>query len=407
MSFKEINISNPGTSVKFGGNDLDLVNKLLNGVTTGIPAVIIKSVNDFGFADAVLWLYNQAANRKTTLRGQANTPTTDVDLILPPITGNDVLPALNLAQSWLQKQQFNAGVIHQEMTEPASPAATQHITYVDATTKHLMRKNSAGQKTDYDAFVGGGAPNSSTYVTMTTDVSLPNERTLAVGDGLTLTDGGAGNPVTIVSDAIDRGRKRVQFVDDFFGTTSGDVNFLKAVSGTGADVTNLAVSELGVYGVWQLTTGTTTTGKSAIIAGNADSFSLGQGIATFEAYVKIPTLSTVGEEFIVRIGFMDSTTGGSTNGVYMIYDRLTSLNWKLNTTAVSTSTTTASTTAVGTGWVRLKIVVNAAGNSVSFFVNGTQVSGSPITTNIPVGAGKECNHCSFTYQISRNYSKAV
>lgn len=391
MSFKEINISNPGTSVKFGGNDLDLVNKLLNGVTTGIPAVIIKSVNDFGFADAVLWFYNQAATRKITLRGPTNTPATDLDLTLPPITANDILATLGLSNIFSVKQQFNAGVLHQEMAEPATPSATQHITYIDSTTKHFIRKNSAGQKIDYDLAVGGSAPNTASYITIATDPALTQERTLGIGDGLSMTDGGAGNPVTLAQDMIDLGRKRVLLVDDFFGTTSGDVNFMKVVSGTGADVTNMAVAELGVFGVWQLTTGTTTTGKAAIIAGNADSFSLGQGVATWEAYVKIPNLSTISEEFIIRIGFMDSTTGGSTNGVYMIYDRLTSLNWKLNTiTAGGSSTVNTSTTAVGTGWVRLKIVVNAAGTSVSFYVNGTQVSGSPITTNIPVGAGKEC-----------------
>lgn len=390
-SFKETNIGNPGTTIKFGSNDLDLHSKLLNGGTTGIPPVIIKSVNDFGFADAVLWLYNQAATKKTMIRGQSNTPATDVDLSLPPITGNDVLPALNLAQTWLQKQQFNAGVVHQETSEPATPATIQHIIYVDSVTKHLTRKNSAGQKIDYDLAVGGSAPNNSSYITMAVDPSLTQERTLGVGDGISMTDGGAGNPVTLAQDTVDLGRRRVQFVDDFFGTTSGDVNFMKAVSGTGADVTNMAVAELGVFGVWQLTTGTTATGRAAIIAGNADSFSLGQGQATFEVYLKFPTLSTVAEEFILRIGFMDSTTGGSTNGVYMIYDRLTSLNWKLNTiTAGGSSTVNTSATPVGTGWTRLKIVVNAAGTSVSFFVNGTQVSGSPITTNIPVGAGKEC-----------------
>ena len=45
---------------------------------------------------------------------------------------------------------------------------------------------------------GGGAPTSATYVTLTTNSSLTNERTLAVTAGhLSITDGGAGNAVTL------------------------------------------------------------------------------------------------------------------------------------------------------------------------------------------------------------------
>ena len=37
-------------------------------------------------------------------------------------------------------------------------------------------------------------------------------------------------------------------------------------------------------------------------------------------------------------------------------------------------------------WYKLRIVCNAAGDSVSFFINGTETSNSPITgANIPVG----------------------
>lgn len=45
---------------------------------------------------------------------------------------------------------------------------------------------------------GGGAPTTATYVTLTTDAGLSNERTLAVSaNGLTLVDGGAGAAVTL------------------------------------------------------------------------------------------------------------------------------------------------------------------------------------------------------------------
>lgn len=44
---------------------------------------------------------------------------------------------------------------------------------------------------------GGGAPADATYVTLTTNGTLTNERTLAVGTGLDLVDGGAGSTITI------------------------------------------------------------------------------------------------------------------------------------------------------------------------------------------------------------------
>lgn len=44
---------------------------------------------------------------------------------------------------------------------------------------------------------GGGAPVNATYVTISNDATLTNERALAVGSNLTLTDGGANSSVTL------------------------------------------------------------------------------------------------------------------------------------------------------------------------------------------------------------------
>jgi hypothetical protein len=44
---------------------------------------------------------------------------------------------------------------------------------------------------------GGGAPTDATYVTLTTNGTLTNERTLAVSSALSLADGGAGSAVTL------------------------------------------------------------------------------------------------------------------------------------------------------------------------------------------------------------------
>jgi hypothetical protein len=44
---------------------------------------------------------------------------------------------------------------------------------------------------------GGGAPTNAQYVTLATDGTLTAERVLTAGTGISITDGGAGNPVTV------------------------------------------------------------------------------------------------------------------------------------------------------------------------------------------------------------------
>ena len=237
-----------------------------------------------------------------------------------------------------------------------------------------------------------GAPSTATYVTLTTDATLSQERTLTAGDGLSLTDGGTGNAVTLAKDTIDTGRKRVQFIDDFFGDSGstgslgGGTNFQVSVSGTGAIINNNSIAETGVFGLWEPTTGTTSTGRAGIFSGATGSLALGQGVATLEGKFKITTLSTSGERYQLRWGFYDSTSNAPVDAVSFLYDESTSASWRIQTMSNSVATTTTTATTVDiTAFHRFKIVVNALGTSVSFFIDGTEVSGSPITTNIPTG----------------------
>jgi hypothetical protein len=49
---------------------------------------------------------------------------------------------------------------------------------------------------------GGGAPTTSQYVTLATDATLTSERVLTAGTGITVTDAGAGSTVTIAAPAV-------------------------------------------------------------------------------------------------------------------------------------------------------------------------------------------------------------
>jgi len=232
-----------------------------------------------------------------------------------------------------------------------------------------------------------GAPTTSQYVTLATDAGLSAERVLTAGDGMSQTDAGANGAVTYAQDYIDLARKRICFIEDCFNDPSAGTSaiFDTVVSGTGAAVTTTANTETGKFGLWSLSTGTTTTGAAAIVAGNLESFAIGQGQITIEFLIKFPLLSTSGEEYTLRCGLIDANSGTNTDAVTMYYNRFTSGDfWGAATTNNTTSTTSASNTAVvASTWYRCKIVINAAGTSASYFVNGTELNVSPIATNLP------------------------
>jgi hypothetical protein len=118
-------------------------------------------------------------------------------------------------------------------------------------------------------------------------------------------------------------------------------------------------------------------------------FQLGGGAVTIKGSFNFPTLATAGEDYSFRFGLMDSVSGARpVDGVFIEYDRSTSVNWACVAINNNTTTATASSTAVGTGWSRLEVRVNAAGNLAEYFVNGAEVWCSDIATNNPAAANR-------------------
>ncbi|WP_411753313.1 hypothetical protein [Serratia sp. (in: enterobacteria)] len=154
MSWKDTAITNPGTSVKYGADDLEMVMRMFNGVTTGVNTVTIKSTSKWGFWDNVLYFRNQADSKNTTIRGQSNVPATDVTLALPPTTTNDTLTAIGITNIFSASQRFDAGAILKQQSTPANPASTFHHFYA-ASNGHLIRRNSSGVEVDYDTLIAG------------------------------------------------------------------------------------------------------------------------------------------------------------------------------------------------------------------------------------------------------------
>ena len=77
---------------------------------------------------------------------------------------------------------------------------------------------------------GGGAPTDATYVTLSTDGTLTNERVLTEGTGIDLVDGGAGSTITINFDSTEIGTTT-------WGSGSGITWTFDASGGTSPTVT--------------------------------------------------------------------------------------------------------------------------------------------------------------------------
>lgn len=227
--------------------------------------------------------------------------------------------------------------------------------------------------------------------------------TLAVADGKTLT---ASNTITLTAtdattlnfkggESINAPYNSVYFYDDFLNISTaetgeiGSEGWSFAASGTGASV-SAGTAAPTRPGVIVIATGTTTTGSCVLTLGATWAASGGQTIYTTS--VRLPTLSTVGEEYIFRVGLHDGTSGAVTDGVYFEYNRLTAGDfWRCATANNSTRTLVTTTSAiVANTWYRLKIIVNAAGTSVDYYVDDVLLtSGSlPITTNIPTTSAR-------------------
>jgi hypothetical protein len=177
-------------------------------------------------------------------------------------------------------------------------------------------------------------------------------------------------------------------VDDFnAGAISSSLGWISSVSGTAAtatiDTTQINSNHTGFVA---LATGTTATGRSSILT-NISSILLGGGLTKVKAVIYIPTLSDATQRYNLRLLLGDNIASGDfVDGIYFEYDDSLSANWRICTSSNSVRTKTNTGTAVTTGFVELSFILNSAGSSVEFFVNGVSV-GTNIT-NIPTGAGR-------------------
>jgi hypothetical protein len=186
------------------------------------------------------------------------------------------------------------------------------------------------------------------------------------------------------------------FFSDFIGnpTTTTGQDVYATNSGTGAATAASANVAANRPGIFRSTTGTTATGRTAF-ASNLTAFALGGGAMSYETAVNIATLSTGTERYQLVIGLFDTATAANqVDAVSFVYDEggvstgsAASANWQIRTASNSTRSWTTTTTAVAAAtWYKLRVEVNAAGTSATFYINGTNVG--TIATNIPTGTAR-------------------
>lgn len=175
-----------------------------------------------------------------------------------------------------------------------------------------------------------------------------------------------------------------EFWDDFQTTRLWNIS----TSGTGAFGSSTSI---GINGILQLNTGSTSSGRASADR-TQNSMLLGTGKITIRTRVQFLNLSTASEEYIAFVGLSDKIDGtDATDGVYFRYQRTSGGDFWQCITANSNSLTVQTTgvaIAINT-WYNLAIIINAAGTSAEFYINGTLVQ--TITTNLPTASGRFTN----------------
>lgn len=230
----------------------------------------------------------------------------------------------------------------------------------------------------------GAAPSDPQYVTLATSTGITNERVLAAGNQVTLTDAGAGSTVTV--EWSPNPLKMARFWTD--GCSLGDFSSLSSGASAGTTL-NSANSDATHPGTMSSSTGTTTTGRSAGCYIEAGAIQLGTYAWRSAGCFKIPTLSDGTQTFSVMIGFNDSYTGVAyTDAVCFRYqDSVNSGKFECVTASNSSLTAADSgVTAAADTWYSYEIRINAAGSSVGFYINGSLVHTA--TATIPTGSSR-------------------
>ncbi len=148
----------------------------------------------------------------------------------------------------------------------------------------------------------GGAPTNATYVTLSTDATLTNERVLTAGSQITLTDGGAGGAITVASpfyfDAT-AGASGADFTSVQAAVNAGKIRILVIDNTTEPANTSVPVSGISIYIIQGKTV---TMGTRAFDMANSHPVSIsGLGTITYAHASAVPMFNYAGVAGIVTL----------------------------------------------------------------------------------------------------------
>jgi hypothetical protein len=179
---------------------------------------------------------------------------------------------------------------------------------------------------------------------------------------------------------------------------SGNLSFSQSswyIEATGTHLAPTFADYATHPGQYNVDTGSDTTGSKdysyGLLPGDrSGAYLFGGGQYNFEIIGKFSNLSTSGQRYKFRMGYLDAVSSGTIqNGCWFEYtDNVNSGNWQVLTRKASTTTTGNTSNTPDTNWHKYNIIVNAAATSVSFYIDDVLVSSGAITTNIPNTAGQ-------------------
>lgn len=175
--------------------------------TTTLGAISVVSASGVGSCSAGNYVSALSDNASPTCTADDDTP--DSDSEVPDaitINGGTITSSMFTGTSTITGT-FNLdsgteGTLRLPSSTSTPATCTIGDTYwdTDADTDgslYVCRATNTWKEVDDDGGAGGGAPTTSTYLTLSLDGTLSNERVLTSGTGITLTDGGANGNLTL------------------------------------------------------------------------------------------------------------------------------------------------------------------------------------------------------------------
>ena len=122
-----------------------------------------------------------------------------------------------------------------------------------------------------------------------------------------------------------------------------------------------------------------------------DPFKLGGGSLSLNWVFDLIALSNDTDAYTSYIGLLDfddfNNQTPPVDGVYFQYTHnVNSGNWQIVCNKGGVSTVANTSTPAAIGFHNFGIIINAAGTSASFYINGIQVANSPVVSNLPINS---------------------